>query len=186
MRVYIDQNVWDFLRKNQIDLLAEFPPSRYSLHIVREQEFEIAPAPDEIRAFIQSTIERCSVKTSAVFGFYDSSLPPDQQRVAGFGVGEWAGGEQIRFLADHGRRVGKELKSKTRLFKNETDLSLGSRAFDSIVLSLDVKAGPIKSAHTEGGYVVFLNQFDRNEGTLGDQVESELRSRGVDPSAFKA
>ncbi|MDF3842300.1 hypothetical protein P3W55_11345 [Pseudomonas citronellolis] len=79
--VYIDNNVWDFLLDRKMDLSIELPPNHYCLCMTREAEFEIPPIPEskaDLKFFIQETIRKC-VKTVPLFGFYDESLPADEQ-----------------------------------------------------------------------------------------------------------
>ncbi|WWG78712.1 hypothetical protein VRC34_18740 [Pseudomonas poae] len=84
--VYIDANVWNILFDHQIDLTTEFPANQYCLCMTREAEFEIPPIPEEkaeLKTFINATVQR-AVKTVPLFGFYDESVPADEQRYGGF------------------------------------------------------------------------------------------------------
>src|SRR5215212_8274696 len=99
--VYIDNNVWDFLFQRGIGLAKALPKEEFCVCITREAEFEIPPIPDhkaDLKAFIQDTIDRCTIKKDGLFGFYDASLPADEQRVGGFHVGRWAQPEELAFI----------------------------------------------------------------------------------------
>jgi hypothetical protein len=56
--------------------------------IPREVELEVGaivrPEKAELKAFIEATIAKCDIQTDRLFGFYNDSLPPDEQRVGGF------------------------------------------------------------------------------------------------------
>jgi hypothetical protein len=58
------------------------------------------------------------------------------------------------------------------LYAKEADISLAARSFQSIVLSLDKKNGPLKSALKQGGKVVFLTDFDASGLSLRDFIKA--------------
>jgi hypothetical protein len=152
--VYIDNNVWDFLFERRLDLAVELPRDEFCLCLTREAEFEIPPIPQEkaeLKAFIEATIAKCGIRTDSFFGFYDTSLPPDEQRVGGFDVGRWASPEEIAFIAQQRTALKDSEKRPTKLYPGEADISLAARSLHSVVLSLDAKAGPINAAYRQGG-----------------------------------
>lgn len=175
--VYLDNNVWDFLFERKIDLSVALPRPDFCVCITREAEFEIPPIPPdkaELKAFIENTIAKCSVRVDSLFGFYDDSLPPEEQRVGGFDVGRWAGAEEIAFINQQKMPVGTLIKNpKTGLYKHEADISLAARSFHSVVLSND-KSGPINKAYQQGGKVVYLTNFDYSGMSLGDFIKAAL------------
>ena len=63
-------------------------------------------------------------------------------------------------------------KKKTKLYKDEADISLATRSFHSVVLSLDAKRGPINNAYKQGGKVVFLTDFDKSGKSLRDFIKA--------------
>jgi hypothetical protein len=155
--IYLDSNVWDLSFDRNIDLAAEFPPDEFRLWITREMEFEIPKMPERKRKFVRATIATCNIGTDALFGFYDDSKPPDEQRVRGFDQGRWASKQELDFIAQEHR---SDVVRPTKLQKHEADISLAARSFHSVVLTLDTKRGPLKRASRQGGKVVFLNGFD--------------------------
>lgn len=177
--VYIDANVWNLLFDHKIDLTEEFPSDRYCLCMTREAEFEIPPIPEEkadLKEFISSTVAR-AVKTVPIFGFYDDSLPADQQRYGGFNTGGFASEAELAFMSQQRGAIGMRMKAKSKLYPNEADLALASRAFESIVLTLDSKKGPLNTAYQQGGLVVFLDRFLDSGLSLREYVDTDVLSR---------
>ena len=174
--VYIDNNVWNFLFARGIDPAKELPRDEFCCCITREAEFEIPPIPDskaDLRTFIQATVRDGSISTDSFFGFHDASLPDDEQRVGGFDVGRWAQPEELAFLAQQRTSLASK-NLRTRLFKNEADISIAARAFTGIVLSLDAKTGPINDAYKQGGKVVFLTDFDSSGLSLATFIRKTI------------
>ena len=174
--VYIDNNVWDLLFDQQIDLAAALPKDEFCVCITREAEFEIPPIAEkkpELKAFIDKTIRDCSISADVFFGLADDSLPPDEQRVGGCGQGRLAQPEELAFLGRQRTPLGA-VRAKTKLYKNEADRSLGARAFTGVVLSLDAKNGPINDAYKQGGSVVFLRSFPASGLSLADFIKRAI------------
>lgn len=169
--VYLDNNVWDFLFARRLDLALELPRDEFCICLTREAEFEIPPIKsDELKAFINATIQNCVIQTDAFFGFNDDSLPQSEQRVRGWGIGRWASREELAFINQQRTPLGK--KRKTKLYNDEADISLAARSFHSVVLSFDAKSGPINDAYKQGGNVVFLTDFDQSKMSLADFVRA--------------
>ena len=171
--VYIDNNVWDFLFARQMDLSIELPRDEFCICITREAEFEIPPMPAEKRAFAEAVIAKCAIATDTFFGFNDESLPPAEQRVAGFDQGRWASPEELAFISQQ-RTALKDRMRPSKLYDGEADLSLAARSVHSVVLSLDKKQGPINKAYEQGGKVVFLTDFDKSGLTLREFIRAAL------------
>lgn len=177
--IYIDANVWNLLFDHNIDLTAEFPSDQYCLCMTREAEFEIPPIPDEkaeLKAFINITVQR-AVKTVPLFGFYDESLSVEDQRYGGFDHACFASDAELAFMAQQRGTIGARIKAKSRLYPNEADVALASRSFESVVLTLDAKKGPLNTAYQQGGLVVFLEQFLTSGLSLKAFVERAIASR---------
>jgi hypothetical protein len=175
--VYVDNNVWDFLFERRIDLAVELPRDEFCLCLTREAEFEIPPIPPEkaeLKAFIEATIAKCGIQADTYFGFNDASLPPEEQRVGGWGHGRWASKEEFAFIAQQRTALKGNKKRPTKLYAGEADISLAARSLHSLVLSLDAKAGPINAAYRQGGKVVFLTDFDRKGLSLRDFIDAVL------------
>jgi len=178
INVFIDSNVWNFLFERQIDLAVALPSDRFCPYIPREAEFEVARIPPEkaaLKAFVEATIEKCGVRTDTFFGFNDDSLPPDEQRIGGLDIGRWISREEHEFM-DQQRAALKTANKKrpTKLHPNEAGISLAARAFQSVVMTLDAKPGPIRNAHRQGSMVVFLTDFDKSGLPLGDFIPKSL------------
>lgn len=179
--VYIDNNVWDFLFARGLDLSLELPCERYCLCMTREAEFEIPPIPPkkaELKRFIEATVAKC-VKTKPLFGFYDESLPADEQRFGGFDVGGFASDAELDFIEQQRKTISTRKREKTKLFGNEADVSIASRSFEAVVLTLDAKKGPLNTAYQQGGLVVFLTDFDESGLSLSDYVDAEIAKRDM-------
>lgn len=179
LSVYLDNNVWDFLFDRRIDLADALPRDRFCLAITREAEFEIPLIPaskSDLKSFIADTIARCTIRTDSLFGFYDETLPEDEQRYGGFDAGRWASQEELDFLAQQ-RTPLNPIKRKTGLQKDEADRALALRAIHSVVLSLDKKRGPINAAYQRGGKVVFLSGFDASGLSLEQFIQQSFTSQ---------
>ncbi|WP_156180312.1 hypothetical protein [Bradyrhizobium sp. LTSPM299] len=171
--VFLDNNVWDFLFDHKIDLAVELPRERFRISITREPEFEIdaleARRP-ALKNFVDEAVARCEIATDVYFGFDDASLPADEQRVDGFGVGRWIGNKERNFL--DGQQYRRTLRKRpTKLYAQEADIALAARSFDCVVITCD-KSGAFKDAAAEGGEIVFLEQLRPGSHTLRQLVEA--------------
>lgn len=178
-KVYLDNNVWDFLFKRDIDVCRELPANEFEICITREAEFEIdaiPPEKEELRAFIAEALQRC-VEAKVRFGFHDDRHSEADQRVGGFDVGGLVSVAEHEFHARHRSRQGSKKKDSTRLYGNEADLALAAASFDAVVLTLDKKPGPLREAHDAGGQVVFLNEFVHGDPSLADLVRARISPR---------
>lgn len=168
INVFIDSNVWNFLFDQQIDLAVALPSNKFRLYIPREVELEVGaivrPEKAELKAFIEATIAKCSIQTDRLFGFYNDSLAPGEQRVGGFDEGRWASPEELAFIARYTAALKTKKRPTTPLYPKEADILLAARASHSVVLSFDDKSGPIRDAYQQGGMVVFLTDFEKAAG----------------------
>ena len=174
--IYLDHNVWDYLFEQGVDILSELPPEKYTLAITREAEFEIPPTPDARRQYIEMALERCSIQRRPYFGLFDEQHSSSEQRVAGLDEGFMANQQQVEFIESQRHRLGLAKRPKTRLHKQEADIALAARSFDSIALTFDKKSGPLKDAYEQGGTVVFLNELQGSGKSLGSIVEFHARN----------
>ena len=163
--LFLDSNIWNFLHRRGLDLCAELPPEEFTLAITREGEIEL-PDQGELRDYINGEIEKCGVKTDAFFGFYNPDVPMDKQRAGGFDFGRFATYEDIANMKKLAEKRPTGSARPNGLYKQEADISLATRAFSSIVLTLDKKPGPLKDAFLDGGKVIFLTDFDATGLTL--------------------
>jgi hypothetical protein len=88
--ITLDNNVWNFLFDQQINLAAELSSERFAIYITREVEIETLAIPNheskkELKEYIDKTIETCGIETTYVFGFAHEGSGP--QRHGGFDVG---------------------------------------------------------------------------------------------------
>jgi hypothetical protein len=185
LNVYIDSNVWNFLFERQIDLAVALPSDKFCLSIPCEVELEIGainpsvkPEKEPLKTFIEATIAERGVRTDAFFGFYNASLPHDEQRAGGFGWGRFPSPEEVESYKAMAQRIAARQTANKRpstpLYKDEADISLAVRAVHSVVLSLDAKPGHIPDASQRGGKVVFLTEFDTSGLSLSEFILQSL------------
>ncbi|OOE33495.1 hypothetical protein BZG04_01360 [Salinivibrio kushneri] len=162
MKVFIDHNVWDELANRQLDLSVCFPENEFTLYITKHGKFEVQQTPDScirLKSYIKNYLGSV-VHVDALFGFKDSSLPDNEQRTGGFGLGRFSCVKDEDFRKELIQRYGSKEKRKESqiLYKQEADIELGVRALKFPVLTLDIKAGPLKEAYERGGKVVLLDR----------------------------
>lgn len=171
LEIYIDGNIWNFLYDNNIDLLHEFPCIEFRLLQTKEAEIEILAIPadkEELKLFALGEIKRCSIKTISLFGFDSEDTPENLRRYSGFEDAIWASPEINEF-----RDIEKPNRNITKgsgLFHQEGDISVASRSFKSVVLTLNSKNGPLTRVLQKNGKVIFLNEFEQSETSLRDYV----------------
>lgn len=186
--VYIDNNIWDELYKYEIDLSEELPTSIFSLAITKEANFEIESIPHpEIKEYAKNQIKKCEIRTDAIFGFYDESLPAEMQRFEGFGSDDDpdSGGrllsddEAAVFIAENLNIDSKNRSVRpTGLYKHEADISLAARATHSIVLTRNIK-GALKRAHQKKSARVIDMKLYKPEIRLYDFIVSEIKKFSI-------
>jgi hypothetical protein len=54
------------------------------------------------------------------------------------------------------------------------NISLATRSFHSVVLTLDKRSAALKAAHDQGGKVVWLNEFDTSGLTLAEFIREAI------------
>jgi len=175
--ITLDNNVWDFLFLNGVELVSELPADKFAIFITREVEIEASAIPDReskkaLKEYIARTIVASGIRTTSVFGFAHHG--PGPQRRGGFDVGTWQSPTEQEFYAAIRERflIGKGQK-KSELFDNEGDAAVAAQSFFSIALTCELpdKAGPLRFAAEHGGKVLYLDGFDRSRLTLRAFIE---------------
>lgn len=170
-------NVWNYVFDNNIDLIAELPVNEFCLRQTREAEFEnnaIKENKQCLKNFIKNQIERCKVQTISILGFNDKTLPESERRFGGFGSNSvWLVSKEKDFRTQHKRKLGN-VKASTKLLKNEADIAIAGKSFDSIVLTFDEKPGPISDAQKAQGKVIFLKNFHNSGQTLKEYIYERI------------
>ncbi len=180
--IYLDNNIFDYLYENNIDILKEFPNNRFSLKITKEISFEVEAITNlDKQNFIKnlSYIEICPI-----FGFSDNRHSFNKQRNGGFDIGGFPSVKQNKYKEELRNKFLKLKKNpKHDLYKEEADIDLAVRSVEYIVLTLDEKRnkkkGPLNDAHEKGYNIVFLRDFDLKKESLNHFVKEYLHSRGL-------
>lgn len=100
--VTLDNNAWDFLFLENINVAKELPRRHFALYITREVEIETLAIPNDetkiaLKEYIAGTIKACNIETTYIFGFAHKGAGP--QRYGGFGVGVWQSNTQLEYYA---------------------------------------------------------------------------------------
>jgi hypothetical protein len=180
VNIFIDHNIWDQLFKRNVDLDAHFPKDKYSLYVTRQGSFEIRQTPDtkaKMKEYINTYIKG-TVQEDSLFGFGNPNLPSNEQRVSGFGMGRFSSIEENEIRAKLARKYGstKKRKSTQILYQQEADIELAARSINHPIITLDVKAGPLKDAKDLGGKVVFIN-LSEIDSFSGEQFVEYIQNR---------
>ncbi|CDU10730.1 conserved hypothetical protein [Vibrio diabolicus] len=181
MRVFIDHNIWDELANRQLDLGICFPENEFTLCVTKHGEFEVRQTPEhcvELKSYINNYLGSF-VQVDSKFGFYNPSLPDNEQRAGGFGFGRFGCVEDEVFRQELQEKYGSTAKRKNSqiLYKQEADIELGVRSLRHPVLTLDIKAGPLRDAYERGGKVILLERtFIRtlSDDEFVDYIKSAL------------
>lgn len=173
--LFIDSNAWDIFSDQNIDLSVELPQAEFNLKITREAEFEIPQMPQEKRAYVEKYINQKAIKTDSFFGFYDPSLPPEEQRHGGFGSvsdpdvgGRFIAPDEAQLI--EGEPIGPS-KRPTGLFKNEADVSLAARSLHSFVITCDSKKALKRVKESHNGKIIDLKKY-----TAGTDLYSFIKA----------
>jgi hypothetical protein len=171
--VTIDSNVWNLFYELGLDLVTELPPDRFRLFIPREVEIELAAIPGRqdklsLKDYIHAQMAKGDVQTTAIAGFACHEGP---QRYGGFGFGTFASDTWREFydLVREPYLLGKGA-TNSQLTRNEADAALGATSFSSVVLTCDLKPGPLRVALENGGKVLDMRHFRESGKALPDIV----------------
>lgn len=170
--VTLDNNVWDFLFAQNINLAAELPSDEFAIFITREVEIEsmaipVSESKRPLKDYIAATIARCGIKTTAVFGFATNG--PGPQRVGGFGRGTWQSQTEREFYdAVRQQYLLGRPETNSQLTQNEGDAAVAAQSFFSIALTCEKpgKSGPLHFAAEHGGKVLYLPGVNQSGLTL--------------------
>ncbi|MGL4725645.1 MAG: hypothetical protein ACRCWW_14260 [Scandinavium sp.] len=177
--IIVDSNAWNFLHESGISLSSEHL-SDYRFQITREisremQELQGKEGKEALYNFFVSETQSLE-EPLCYFGFYDDSVPADEQRFGGFGVGGFASVHQDEFF----HKAARQIKSSKRgiYYGNEADMLIGSRGFgNTYILTEDTnKSGPMKEAEntiyvsqkSPMTVVEFKQYLDATTSTLAD------------------
>lgn len=161
--VTIDSNVWNLFFKLNLNMSIELPSDRFKLFIPREVEIELDAIPDRadklaLKDYIHAQITIGQVQTTRVFGFARDGDGP--QRCGGFGFATFQSDTERKFydLIRDRYLLGKTA-TRSQLTRNEADAALGANSFSAVVLTLDLKPGPITVALENGGKILDMRPF---------------------------
>jgi hypothetical protein len=149
INIIVDSNAWNFLHVSGISLSNELLRDynfQITLEVSRElQELEGKEGKEALYEFFVSETQSLE-EPLCYFGFYDDSVPADEQRFGGFDVGGFASVHQD----DYFQKTVRQIKSSKRgiYYGNEADMLIGSRGFgNTFILTEDNnKSGPMKEA----------------------------------------
>ncbi|MCU6407444.1 hypothetical protein [Enterobacter quasiroggenkampii] len=149
INIIVDSNAWNFLHVSGISLSNELLSDynfQITLEVSRElQELEGKEGKEALYEFFVSETQSLE-EPLCYFGFYDESVPADEQRFGGFGVGGFSSVHQDDFF----QKTVRQIKSSKRgvYYGNEADMLIGSRGFgNTFILTEDNnKSGPMKEA----------------------------------------
>lgn len=163
MRVFLDNNLWDYFADNDIDLLHYFPRDIYELCITTHGKYEILQLVKEHKKYVRDFALKAlgtSVQEDAVFGFYSALFPKEYQRSSGFGAGRFCSKSESLTRSELLSKYGTSEKRKESqiLFKQEADIELASRSKENPVITFDAnKSGPLRYALEQGWKVISLD-----------------------------
>ena len=160
IKVYLDNNCWDFLFFHQIDLAIELPAQQFEIWLVREVEMEIAPLETknpELYQFIQAACAIRGIRTERIIGYDKPGTPDHERRYGFFGPNDrWATPDQLTYWSSVPIKANSK-RPKTALHKDEADRALAARSIESIVVTSDAsKSGPLKHARSKGQKILQL------------------------------
>ncbi len=173
VKIFLDNNVFDFLYEKKIDIFQEFLKDGYEICMVKEVDFESELISDPNKCeFVRALKDKIILKQ--YFGFYDDRHESSKQRVGGFDNGEYMSCDEGVYYKELLSKFHKsDEKRKTDLYKNEADIILAVRSIKNIVLTNDKKKGPLKNAFDKGYNIIFLNGYF-NGRSLYDYVTSRI------------
>lgn len=182
LRVFLDNNFWDYLAENQVDLLKYFPEIQYELCVTTHGKYEIFQPFREDKMYVKEyalDALQSIVTEDAVFGFYSDLFPREYQRSSGFGSGRFSEkNEEIarkKIYQKHGTQ--KKRKASQILFQEEADIELAVRSINHPVVTFDArKKGPLCDAYHEGRKIIFLDRERSRSLSVDEFMNGILRT----------
>jgi hypothetical protein len=154
--VTLDNNIWNFLCDNAVDLPSEFPLDRFALFIPREVEIEAQAIPGkaDLREYIDRSMERAKVVTTATIGFDTGEAPV---RVAPFGYGTFQSPLEAE-VYEALRIYFRPRQKASGLYVNEGDAAVAVASLASVVLTMEKPRtpGPLRFVGERGGKIIHL------------------------------
>ncbi|MDC9729844.1 MAG: hypothetical protein PSN04_11045 [Methyloprofundus sp.] len=181
MRIFLDNNLWNYLADNEIDLMYYFPANRYELCITTHGKYEIEQLVNENKQYIKEFALDALISTvreDSIFGFYSDLFPKEHQRSSGFGAGRFIDESESLLRTKLVSKYGTlEKRKETQiLFKQEADIELAWRSKNSPVITFDAnKSGPLLYALNQGWKVVSLD-VDRSRKIPSGEFMQEIVS----------
>jgi hypothetical protein len=179
VRVFLDNNFWDYLADNKVDILYYFPKESYELLITTHGKYEIFQLISEdkkyVKDFALKSLES-TVREDSIFGFYSDLFPKEYQRNSGYGVGRFGDKSEALVRSELFSKYGSSQKRKESqiLFKQEADIELATRSKNSPVVTFDAnKSGPLRYALNQGWHVISLD-VDRSKSIASDDFMREI------------
>jgi hypothetical protein len=152
LRVFLDNNLWDYLAENQVNLLQYVPESKYELCVTTHGKYEIFQPFRKEKIYVQEyalNALQAIVTEDSVFGFYNSLFPCEYQRSSGFGSGRFSDKNEEtarkRIYDKHGTQ--KQRKKSQILFQEEADIELAVRSINHPVVTFDAKKKGLCTMH---------------------------------------
>ncbi|MFD1006773.1 hypothetical protein [Oceanisphaera ostreae] len=171
MRVFLDNNMWDYFADNKVDINEFLPENEYELAITTHGKYEILQIPEHrmhVKEYALKALDN-RVKIDAVFGFYSDLFPVEYQRSSGFSKGRLSSDSEGEVRASLIKKYGSTEKRKKSqiLFKEEADIELAVREKFHAVVTFDAnKNGPLLDALNNGWKVISLNLKDSRESSV--------------------
>ncbi len=171
LKVFIDNNLWDYFAKHNIDLEEYFPKADFQLCVTKHCRYEVLQMPERCEA-IKNYAKRAIgsfVEEDSYFGYLDSSIPDEYQRMSGYGVGRYISSEEQELRKNLVERFATQSKRKQNqiLFKQEADIEIASRSALFPIVTFDTKKkGPIYFAYSNDYKVIYLDVGEANSRTV--------------------
>lgn len=180
--VFIDSCAWNFLFDNKINLSDEFLGFDIDLAMTKEvYSFEVPNIPakyKDLKEYINTQITMSNIREDSFFGFSSYNDPQDyKSRVGGFGKGRFCSIEESEQIKKY-EILNAKLRP-TGLLNNEADASLAVRSTTgSFVITAESpdNNGPLKKARLNGGWIIYLNEFDKNKLSFRNFMLDKMES----------